>query len=448
MSGLALIADQLGAAVSGSDSSESAYTHILAAAGIEFNIGHDSGNVPKGAEVVISTAIPKDNPELQRAQELGLNIKHRGQLLADLCELKDAIAVCGTHGKTTTAGMVAHILRSCGDDPAFVIGGEIECLGGNAGWGRGWLVVEADESDRSFLLLKPKIAVVTNIELDHHTTYGSKTELEAAFASYLGNAGEGGAVVIPGGLALDRLIAGGKKQVLFGLERDSDGAEAGGHLTANGIKPEGGSTSFTLCLDGEDICDLTLPLTGRHNVLNALAALAACKLAGFDLREAASALQEFKGAERRFQHKGSFNGAEVYDDYAHHPSEVEAALESARQLSPRRVVAVFQPHLYSRTLNLAREFGRALARADVVMVTDVYAARESPLGELAGVSGKMVADAVADHAGGRAVYWLANSGELLAALKSELREGDLALTIGAGDIYKTGERLVNEAERS
>jgi UDP-N-acetylmuramate--alanine ligase len=422
MSGLALVAWELGASVTGSDRTESSYCAALRAVGIEPVIGHDPANVPSGAEVVVSTAIPVDNPELAAARAAGATVMHRGDLLGELSRMKRTIAVGGTHGKTTTASMIAFALLETGREPAFLIGGELQAGGTNAAWGAGeWAVAEADESDRSFLKLGREVAVVTNVELDHHATYGSLAELEEAFRDFTAPAEVrvlGPGVELPGE----------GDPVTFGIE--------GGALSAEDVTLVRGRSQFRV----NDI-DVELAVPGAHNVLNALAALAALRAAGVPLAEAAPALAGFRGSGRRFEFHGrTEGGAEVYDDYAHHPTEVRATLEAARTLEPRRLIACFQPHLYSRTRILAREFGRALALADLVVVLDVYRARENPE-DFPGVSGYLVAEAAADFAGGRPVWWLPRLDDAERHLRSELGEGDLLITIGAGNVDELAKRL-------
>ncbi len=393
MSGLALVCLELGATVSGSDRADSTYMERLRAAGLEPAIGHDAVNLPEGAEVVVSTAIDDDNPELALARERGIEPIHRGALLAELCAEKRLIAIAGTHGKTTTTAMLAWALRALGAEPAFFIGGEVPRLGlggaaANAGWGAGeWVVAEADESDGSFLRLQPEIAVVTNVEMDHHSRWGSVAELRAAFAEFEGRA----------------------EQVIH--PEDSDA----------GIK---------------------LAVPGHHNLLNARAAVQAASAAGFDAGAAAATLADFPGVHRRLELKGERSGARIYDDYAHHPTEVRAALVALRELDPQRLLAVFQPHLYSRTKVFAEEFGAALALADEVAVLDVYPAREQPVGALAGVSGLDVARSAADRMGGGRVLWAPSLDAAERAFAARLDRGDVLVTIGAGDVFKVGEALV------
>jgi UDP-N-acetylmuramate--alanine ligase len=420
MSGLALVADTLGARVTGSDRASSSYAGRLRAAGIDVRVGHDPDGVPPGAEVVVSTAIGPDNPELRVARERGQGVRHRGELLAEVARLKRSIAVSGTHGKTTTAGMAAHALAACGREPAFLIGGESRAASTNAAWGGGeWIVVEADESDRSFLALEPDVAVITNVELDHHATYGSSWELEQAFGRFAARAGvcvRWAGVDLPGPAST------------FGI--------GAGDLSAGRVELRPLGSLFEV--EGVRV-ELRVP--GRHNVLNALAALSACRAAGLPLEEAGPALAGYAGAGRRFEpHGATPSGARVFDDYAHHPTEVRATLEAARTLEAGRLVACFQPHLFSRTRALARDFGRALALADLVVVLDVYPARERAE-DFPGVTGYLVARAAAQAARGRRVLWLPRMEDAEAALRAELGPRDLLLTLGAGDVDRLAIRL-------
>ncbi len=398
MSGLALVCAELGAEVSGSDRAESSYMERLRAAGLEPAVGHDAANVPDGAEVVVSTAIGEDNPELSLARERGRRVVHRGELLAELCARKRLIAVAGTHGKTTTTAMLAWALRESGADPAFFVGGEVPGLGpdgaaANAGWGEGeWGVAAADESDGSFLRLEPEIAVVTNVEMDHHSHWGSVAKLREAFDEFAARSG--------------RVVE---------FDAGSPGP-----------------------------VELGLSVPGRHNLLNARAALAAAGPAGFELDAVAAALAGFPGVRRRLELKGERGGARIYDDYAHHPTEVEAALAALRELDPEHLVVAFQPHLYSRTKAFAEQFGAALSPADEVVVLDVYPAREQPVGDLAGVSGLDIARAAADRMGGRRVTWAPTLKRAEAALARRLAPGAVMVTVGAGDVFEVGEALLGE----
>ncbi len=421
MSGLAVVAHALGASVTGSDrAAGSPYGGPLREAGIVPAVGHDAANVPAGAEIVVSSAIPPENPERAVARERGQRELHRAELLGELTRLRPTIAVTGTHGKTTTSSMLVHALRACGMDPGYLVGGAVRSTGANAGWGAGeWLVVEADESDRSLLQLQPAIAALTNAELDHHTTYASQRDVDATFRAFLEKATR--AIVLGPGPGL-RALAGGLVEA-----------------TSVTVEPELTAGGSRFAVDGVAV-ELTIP--GAHNAANAAVALTAARLAGADLAAAAASLRDFEGAGRRFERLGTTAaGALVVDDYAHHPTEVAATIAAARTLAPRRVVAAFQPHLFSRTERQAAEFGAALAAADAVVVLDIYPARER--GEdFPGVTGLLVAQAAADAAGGKPVAWMPTHALAAAYLRRRLRAGDLLLTLGAGDIDALGRDLL------
>ncbi|MGO9822940.1 MAG: UDP-N-acetylmuramate--L-alanine ligase, partial [Solirubrobacteraceae bacterium] len=406
----------LGADVTGSDRAPSSYTARLVANGIEPSFGHARENVPGGAEVVYSSAIGADNPERGVAgREL-----HRADLLAEIASLRRCLAVTGTHGKTTTAAMAVHALAGAGLDPSYVVGGELRCTGSNAGWGSGdWIVVEADESDRSLLKLDPEIAVLTNAELDHHATYTSLLDLERTLAEFMARAGAQHAVVWDRP-RLRALCPGG------GVPFDAPQPQLG---------PEGSRFQW------HEI-EVRLSVPGAHNAVNAAGALTACALAGADPRRAAAALADFRGARRRLELLGASRaGALVYDDYSHNPTKVAAAIAGVRTLAPTRLVAVFQPHLYSRTRALAREFGAALAGADSIVVLPIYPARENAA-DFPGVDGYLVAVAAADAAVGRPVAWMPGFDQARALLDAVLRDGDVCLVMGAGDIDSLARSLV------
>lgn len=408
MSALAAACLKLGALVSGSDRADSSYSDRIRELGAKVALGHDEANLPADALVIVSTAIGPDNPELKLARERGQEVIHRGHLLAELCAQKRLIAVAGTHGKTSTTAMIAWALRALGAEPSFFIGGEMPSAAGaaeavNSAWTEGtWVVAEADESDGSFLELKPEIAVITNIELDHHSRWSGTAELKAAFAEFVA----------------------GAETVISGPEVDLDHSDQRRFDSDHPGPP------------------LTLAVPGTHNLLNARGSIAALAAAGFSPDEVAGALTDFPGVRRRLEFKGLRDGARIYDDYAHHPTEVRAALSALRELQPRRLIALFQPHLYSRTRAFAAEFGAALTVADVIGVLDVYPAREEPVGKLAGVSGLSVAEAAADRAQGAPVWWLATADNAYSAFADEIGEGDILVTLGAGDITSLSDRLV------
>ena len=449
MSGLALICRGLGARVSGSDRADSGYMQRLRDAGLEPRLGHDPDAVPEDAEVVVSSAIGDDNPELARARERGQRVLHRGQLLAELTAAGRLIAIAGAHGKTTTSGMIAHALLRTGADPAFILGGELAGAGpggapANAAWGAGGVIVaEADESDGSFLLLRPDVALVTNVELDHHSHWSGEAALWEAFADFCAASRE---VVAGAGEPARRLGAG----CSFAVE--TEGGAAAADFTAAELRPAAGGSEFELRYP-DGVLPVRLPIPGRHNVLNATAALATLHSAGAGrslppLGELAEALGSFAGMARRLERKGERSGALIFDDYAHHPTEVAATLAALRELPHRRLIVAFQPHLYSRTKALAGRFGRALAAADLIGVLDVYAAREQPEGELEGVSGLDVVRATAEAAAGRRVLWLSEIETAERVLGAELGAGDILVTVGAGDVFKLAERLLDEGEGS
>jgi UDP-N-acetylmuramate--alanine ligase len=414
MSGLALIAVALGASVTGSDRAEGSYTARLRERGIEPVIGHRAANVPEDADVVYSTAVPPDNPErAAAARQL-----HRADLLAEIASLRRCIAVTGTHGKTTTSSMITHALRAVGMDPSYVIGGELRATGSNAGWGTGeWIVVEADESDRSLLKLSPEVAVLTNAELDHHATYSSLQDLHETFARFMAGA---------------RCATVWDRPALRALcPPDTVPYDAPDpQLDARGSR-----------FAWREL-EARVGVPGAHNAVNAAGALTACALAGAEPERLAGTLADFAGARRRLERLGATaRGAEVYDDYAHHPTEVAAMVATARSMDARRVVAVFQPHLYSRTRELARGFGMALAGADAVVVTGIYPARERQE-DFPGVSGRLIAQAAADAPGARPVAWLPGFDAAREYLESILRAGDLCLVMGAGDVDALGRLLI------
>lgn len=423
MSGYARAAHALGARVSGSDRADSPYLERLRADGVlTASLGHAATNVPEGenVELVYSSAVAPENPEREAARERGLREFPRADLLGELSALRRTIAVAGTHGKTTTSAMLVHALRGAGLHPGWLIGGEVGGGLPNARWEEGeWLVVEADESDRSMLSLTVEIAVVTNMELDHHATYASLAQLREVFSAFVAAA--------PKVVVWDRpellALCGERGLVSY------DAPEP--RLTAGGSRFD---------WHGHEV---RLAVPGTHNALNASGALEVVRLIGADVQGAIAGLAGFHGAERRFQLLGAGPaGAVLYEDYAHHPTEIEATLKAARTFAQMRLVAVFQPHLYSRTEQLARELGRALALADAVVLTGIYPARERAE-DHPGVSGLMVAEAAADAANGRSVYWLPTFADAEPVLRTVLRGGDLCLLMGAGDINALGRRLVS-----
>jgi UDP-N-acetylmuramate--alanine ligase len=418
MSGLAFVAAALGADISGSDRADGRAVQRLRAGGIEIAVGHDAANVPAGAELVYSSAVKPDNPERARARELGLREIRRGELLGELSTLRKCIAIAGTHGKSTTAAMTFHALRGAGEAPAFVIGADLRDEGVNAAWTSGtWLVVETDESDRTLLAVDVDIGVLTNVEFEHTRDYGSVLDLYEVFGRFVNAAREAVIWDRPELLAL------------------RDGPVVPFAAPEASLTPAGSSFSWRGI-------PVRLSVPGEHNVRNAAAALEACRLAGADPERAATALATFSGARRRLEYLGiTRSGAEIYDDYAHHPTEVLATLCAARTLKPRRLVVVFEPHLYTRTRLMAQQFGRSLAVADLIVVLRVFGGRERTE-DYPGVSAERIARATADAAAGRTVVWMPDIDAAQRYLDRCLRHGDLCVTIGLGQVEALAHRVL------
>ncbi|MGZ4199322.1 MAG: UDP-N-acetylmuramate--L-alanine ligase [Thermoleophilia bacterium] len=454
MSGIAAVLSKLGVAVTGSDLKVSRYTRHLAEDGVPVHIGHDAAQVGDAALVVISSAIPPGNPELQEARRRGLPVLQRAEMLARIMTTRRGVAVAGTHGKTTTSSMITHVMLRCNRRPPFLVGGDLNDVGSNAGVGEGeWLVAEADESDGSLLFLRPELAVVTNVELDHHANYRCLADVRDVFRRFVALLPPGGRLVAARGAGADFLAGETDAQAVWYGLADGEATTAAVVPPAAGRAVPDGAADLTAVIErvddrgsvfevregGERLGRVELRVPGEHNVLNALAALAALAHAGVGFDEAAPQLATFSGAARRFQEIGRHDGVVVIDDYAHHPTEVAATLKAARSGSYRRVIAVFQPHLFSRTRYLQREFGRALTMADEAIVTDIFPAREEPE---PGVTGKLVVDAYLAERPGGPVFYLPRLGDAVRHLQARVRPGDLVLTIGAGDVLHVGERLL------
>lgn len=432
MSAIAKVLVERGIPVSGSDLKRSRAATALEAMGATVHIGHDASNIQGAGVVVASSAIRDSNPELAAARSAGIEVLSRGEALASLLSDRRSIVVAGTHGKTTTTSMIVSVLRTAGLDPTYLVGGGLNDSGTNARSGTGELAVaEADESDGSFLLLKPSVSVVTNVEEDHMDHWASLEELRSAFRSFLQATDRTGAIVVPTGDAalLEDARAVGAAVTTFGPDGD---------VSCGEIVLERGRSSFAL-RHPEGEVDVTLQVPGAHNVSNALAAAAACMAVGVSPDAVATGLARYTGVERRFHVKGQIEGVTIIDDYAHHPTEVKATLAAARSGGWDRVVAVFQPHRYSRTAAFASAFGAAFGDADRVILTDVYGAGEEPV---PGVSGKLISDAVCAALPGRPVAYLPHHDELVAYLRSALRTGDALLTMGAGDVTALGDELL------
>lgn len=433
MSGLAKLALQAGHRVSGSDLKNSEVTAGLAALGAEIYLGHAADHLsPDVGQVVYSSAVADDNPELVEAKRRRLEVTSRGEYLARLMNRYEGIAVAGAHGKTTTTAMIATVLKKAGLDPTVAVGGTLVQEGTNAWLGRGrYMVAEADESDGSFLLLRPKVAVVTNVENDHLDHYGSLELLKDAFRRFVAQTDPQGLVVLN---ADDPFLTGLATQV---ANSTTYGWRDGAAYRAELVELDGRGSKSKVYERGEFLGMLELAVPGRHNVANALAAVAVSRWLGLPFKTITGALAGYAGVARRFQLIGEAAGRLVIDDYAHHPTEVKATLAAARQLG-RRVLVVFQPHRYTRTARLYHEFGPAFADANLAVITDVYGAGEKPL---PGVGGHLIAEEVRRY-GHPPVYYRPKPQELLEFVAGLSQPGDLVLTMGAGDIWQLGRRLL------
>lgn len=441
MSGIARIMVMNGVTVSGSDAKESAVVDVLRTLGARVEIGHSADNLGDADTLVISSAIRKDNPELVEAERKGLRILHRSGALASLMADKRAVAVAGTHGKTTTTSMTTVALQACGLDPSFVIGGVLSTTGTNAHLGTGDVfVAEADESDGSFLLYEPTIGILTNVEADHLDYYGTPEKVTEAFVEFCAGIGADGGTVIacaddPGSLAVaEQARELGTSVILYGT---SESADIRLRELRSGLVSE-----FILDVPGQaEPLPVTLRQPGTHNALNATAAIAVAHSLGADVAKAASGLGNYGGTRRRFEERGIAAGVRVIDDYAHHPTELRAVLSAARGVVTEegRVWAIFQPHLYSRTMEFRAEFGEALGLADEVVVLDVFPAREDPV---PGVTGALIADRVPHEN----VTFVESFNEAVPYVAARVRPGDLVLTLGAGDVTILGPELLTALE--
>ncbi|MFF4115949.1 UDP-N-acetylmuramate--L-alanine ligase [Streptomyces sp. NPDC001714] len=437
MSGIAKILAQRGAEVAGSDAKESETAGALRALGVTVHIGHAAGHLADDAScVVVSSAIRKDNPELARAAELGVPVVHRSDALAALMDGLRPIAVAGTHGKTTTTSMLAVSLTALGRSPSYAIGGDLDAPGSNALHGEGEIfVAEADESDRSFHKYAPEVAIVLNVELDHHANYASMDEIYESFETFAGRIVPGGTLVVnadhEGARELTRRVAGKVRTVTYGEAADAD-------VRVLSVVPQGLKSEVTVLLDGTELT-FTVSVPGRHYAHNAVAALAAGVALGVPAAELAPALAAYTGVKRRLQLKGEAAGVQVIDSYAHHPTEMTADLEAMRAAAAgdARILVVFQPHLFSRTQELGKEMGDALALADASVVLDIYPAREDPI---PGVTSELIIEAA--RAAGADVTAVHDKDEVPAVVAGMAKPGDLVLTMGAGDVTDLGPKIL------
>jgi UDP-N-acetylmuramate--alanine ligase len=436
MSGIAQVLIEMGCEVSGSDLKESRNTERLKSNGARIEIGHRADNIGDADVVVISSAIPAKNPELLFAREQEVPVLLRAEMLARLCDGKKSIAVAGTHGKTTTTSMIARMIKAAGLDPTFLIGGELNDVGGNAKHGKGdYLVAEADESDKSFLHLDPYIVVLTNIEADHLECYGSIEQIEKVFRQFLAKVPDEGFIVACGDYPnLSRLMDSmDRKFVTYGMNEDND-------YYAKELTFDSLNSSFEVYSGNKLLTKAHLSVPGIHNIYNALAAFALGGSLDLEVEQIVESLGSFNGVQRRFQFKGESSRVTVVDDYAHHPTELKATLEAAKRGPWERIICVFQPHRFSRTKFLGSDFKDAFDDADLAILTDIYAAGEPPV---PGVTGKILVEAILQDNPRKSVIYIPRKNEILNFLAGNLKDGDLVLTAGAGDIWTVGEGLLN-----
>ncbi|EGL18608.1 MULTISPECIES: UDP-N-acetylmuramate--L-alanine ligase [unclassified Paenibacillus] len=434
MSAIAKVMLEMGYQVSGSDLAQQELTEKLRAKGARVYIGHEAQNVNGADLVVYSTALSKDNVEMVAAGEQNIPVIHRSQMLARLMNERKGIAVAGAHGKTTTSSMIALVMERCGTDPTYIIGGEIMNIGSNAKAGKGdYVVAEADESDGTFLQYHPTLALVNNIEADHLENYdGDFENLKKAYAQFLSQVREDGKAII---CLDDEYLRGMLPQIksetlTYAIDRDAD-------YVATDIELGDRKVSFSVRRGGETLGKVRLSVPGRHNVYNAMATLITCLEAGLTFDQIAEAIEEFRGAKRRFQVLGEVNDILVIDDYAHHPTEIEATI-SAAKATGKHLIAVFQPQRYTRTFYLFEQFSHAFKEADEVLITDIY----SPAGEkqIEGISSEKLVELIRKNSNPNVTY-IPTRGEAEVYLTDRVKPGDLVITMGAGDIWKTADGL-------
>lgn len=431
MSALAELFRRRGVVVTGCDVAPDA-AGDLGRQGIDVMAGHDPAHVEGARAVVVTSAVPKEHPELVRARQLGIPVVRRAEALGEAVAGAELVAVAGTHGKTTTTVMTTEALAAAGYSPTGLAGGRVAAWNGNLRAGGGGLfVVEADEYDRSFLALTPTVAVITNVETDHLDIYADLADIRSAFEQFLAPARSVVACADDPGSAT--LTVPAQTELLsYGITSEA------ARLSAQELMSVEGRLRFLVRLDGSDLGELALRVPGMHNVRNALAAVGSGLILGATLESLRGGLEGFEGVERRFQRLGAVRGVQVVDDYAHHPTEIVATLDAARAAFPgRRLIAAFQPHLFTRTRDFAEAFGLALARADLVFLTEIYPAREQPL---PGITSSLVADAL--RRAGHAPEWVGERAALADAIAAAARDGDVVLTLGAGDITHTGTELL------
>jgi len=443
MSAIATVLKGMGISVRGSDLKSSRYTELLTAQGIEVIIGHNASNLKGSDAVIYSAAISSENEEMVRASRLGIPLFTRGELLAWIMNSKKGIAITGTHGKTTTTSMVSMVFRGLELDPTIIVGGELNELGTNARYGSGqYIIAEACESDGTFLKYRPFAGVITNIEEDHMDYWKDFSTLKESFTQFIGNIKEGGFAVINGDEIDPDFIrqAGSKKIITFGTDPSN-------HLIAKDINLSGFMPKYRLLINE---CDkskqvkeyqVRLSVPGMHNVKNSLAALAVCYGLGLDMEKSAGILQYFTGAKRRFEKRGEKNGATIFDDYAHHPSEIKATLDTAAIEKKKNIITVFQPHRYSRLANLYNRFGDSFKNTDILIITDVFGSNEKPI---PGITGRLLVDSLIEDGYSRRLAYIPSLRDVPDYLDTLIQKDDMVIIMGAGDVTRVTDELLKK----
>jgi len=445
MSAIATVLKGMGFEVRGSDLKQSRYTDLLEGEGIEVYIGHNKRNINAGDAVIYSAAIPPANVELAEANRKGFPVFTRGEALSWILNSRKGIAVTGTHGKTTTTSMISLIFRGLGLDPAIIVGGELNELGSNARYGSGeYIIAEACESDGTFLKYKPYVCVVTNIEEDHMDYWKNFSELKSSFYKFISNVKNGGFAIING----DEIDAGSVQKstanriITFGIENKNE-------IYAKNIRLANYSAKYELIINpknssfhGRGSLDVNLIIPGIFNIKNSLAALTVCYGLGLDIEKAVEILQFFTGAKRRFEKRGEKKGAEIFDDYAHHPTEVEATLNAAAVDKKGRIITVFQPHRYTRLANLYNRFNKSFSNTDILIITDVFASDEQPI---IGVNGKLLIDSLIEQGFNKKLVYIPKIVDVKDYLIDSIKKDDVVLIMGAGDITRVTEDLLRNA---
>ncbi len=438
MSGIASYLIHKGFQVSGSDIKDNHLLEKLRLQGAEINIGHRSTNIKNVDCVIISSAIKEDNKELQYALSQGIPVRERAEVIAEFMDDKKGIAVAGTHGKTTTSSMLAMILNKLEESPTIMLGGELDNIGGNLQIGEGeYFLTEADESDGSLLYFDPLLVIVTNIEFDHMNYYNSREKLLNTFKKFINNIPPNGQAIL---CAEDKNIQEiinriDKNYITYGFSK--------GNIRASNIQILPFGSYFTVEYNGNKIGTIDLRIPGKHNILNALAAIGAAMYLGLSFTDIRNALQQYSGVKRRFEKKGLIGDILIVDDYAHHPTEIKATIKAARNTGYERIVVVFQPHRYSRTKHLMKDFSKAFDLADHLIITDIYSADEEPI---EGVSAKKLFEMIAKNNNVKVDY-IQDLQDIPEYLQQIIKAKDLVLTIGAGDVYKVGEILIKKMKK-